>query len=248
MFQEHSPVQTLHHYVIACAVAIIVFLLLLLLVTLVPVVSHWDALASGWLQHFRTSALDHFMLISTLLADGFVVAPIAVSLLAFLLAKRRWWLAFHMLSVFLTAIWAVSIIKSVVARTRPEALAGSLDNFSFPSGHATSAAVIMGVIAVLLAYRRKAFARNTIYLTTGLIAVTISFSRVYLLAHWPSDVLAGLALGFALVTAFAWQLHSGVTLQVRGLLTVVVLSSVAAAAVHIHKTLSLQAITYGVGI
>lgn len=248
VFQQNSPVRPLHHYAIACAISVSVLLLLLLLVVLVPAVSHWDALASGWLERYRTAPFDRFMLIATLLGDVYVIAPIAVSLLAFLLVKRRWWLAFHMLSTYLTVIWAVSIIKNVTARSRPEALAGSLDSFSFPSGHASSATVIMGIVAVLLAYHQEPFARKIIYIAAGVVAVIISFSRIYLLAHWPSDVLAGLALGFALVTAFAWQVHSDITLRVRGLMAVLVLSAVVAVAIHLNRTLTIQAINYGIGI
>ena len=92
---------------------------------------------------------------------------------------------------------------------------GSLHSLSFPSGHACTAALIAGLLAVLLAYRKDSPTRYTIYAVATLLASLVAFSRVYLLAHWPSDVIAGLALGYALILAFAWQLHTGSVLNYR---------------------------------
>lgn len=84
-------------------------------------------------------------------------------------------------------------LKPWVARMRPNFAipqtilwGGALDDFSFPSGHATSSFAA----AYVLGKKRKRL-RLLLYL----LAALISFSRVYLGFHYPSDVIVGAVLG-----------------------------------------------------
>jgi len=63
--------------------------------------------------------------------------------------------------------------------------------FSFPSGHTLMAVGVYGFIAVLLWQREHRFLATL----SGLWVLIIAISRVYLGAHYPSDVLASLAVG-----------------------------------------------------
>lgn len=71
-------------------------------------------------------------------------------------------------------------------------------NFSYPSGHAMGSTIGYGMLgyALLLPQRRKPRRVATLILLTGIV-VTIGFSRIYLRAHWFSDVIAGWAMGLA---------------------------------------------------
>lgn len=101
-------------------------------------------------------------------------------------------------------------LKLGFARPRPDLVPhGSIvSSASFPSGHSTMAAVIYLTCAILVAsYRRRlAVAAYAIGLAV-LLAVVVAVSRVYLGVHWPTDVLAGLALGAA------WALTCWVVLR-----------------------------------
>lgn len=69
---------------------------------------------------------------------------------------------------------------------------------SFPSGHAMSAAIVYGTVAYLAArLNTRAWARWLLLVAALFIIVLISFSRVYLGVHYPSDVIAGVSIGLA---------------------------------------------------
>jgi undecaprenyl-diphosphatase len=102
---------------------------------------------------------------------------------------------------------AVQGLKGLLERARPE---GALAHgWAFPSGHAANSMVTFGVIAVLLvplAVARGAprgLAPAAIGLWLGLTAA-VGMARIAAGVHWPTDVLAGWALGGAFVAAAAW--------------------------------------------
>jgi undecaprenyl-diphosphatase len=105
----------------------------------------------------------------------------------------------------LTAL-GVEIVKSVVARERPEILEPILveHGFSFPSGHATLSMTAYGVLAVLV--WRSRLAREAKLAATalvGMIVFAVGVSRIWLGVHWPSDVLGGWIVGGVIVLLFA---------------------------------------------
>jgi undecaprenyl-diphosphatase len=92
----------------------------------------------------------------------------------------------------------VNIIKAIVERARPDIkqLTGFASS-SFPSGHATSAAATFAVVALLAGRRRSRRARAAIAGGAVTVATTVAGTRVLLGVHWLTDVLAGLAIGWA---------------------------------------------------
>jgi undecaprenyl-diphosphatase len=100
-----------------------------------------------------------------------------------------------------------SLLKFSFARVRPASffdypLPGSP---SFPSGHALYAASVFGGLAVLLTARmRNPLLQLAIWLVAISLILLVGLSRVYLGVHYPSDVLAGYAIGIIWVTTVAF--------------------------------------------
>lgn len=95
------------------------------------------------------------------------------------------------------AFAAVFIIKELVARARPDiSIAAYIESSSaFPSGHAALSTAFYGFLAYSLIAGRSRKARIAGYAAFGTLIALISFGRIYLGVHYPSDVLGGFIVG-----------------------------------------------------
>lgn len=108
----------------------------------------------------------------------------------------------HDVIAIYVAIAANLVIKYCVRRTRPNTSYTNrmwIRTLSFPSGHAFSAAIILGFFAVLL-LPTAVWASVLLLLSIALIGL----SRLYLGAHYPTDVLGGWFLGFFGLVLTLW--------------------------------------------
>jgi membrane-associated phospholipid phosphatase len=109
-------------------------------------------------------------------------------------ARRTWWV---WVALMAAAPLAETMLKAGVARPRPEAM-----SYGFPSGHATAAAAFFGALLFLSETLRPGL-RTAVRVLAVLMIVLVGIARVMLRAHWPSDVLGGIALGLALASTAA---------------------------------------------
>jgi len=141
--------------------------------------------------------MDAFMVAVTMLGDAWVYVPLGLVVLAWLLWQRDQPAAVHWLAALGFGAVLTRVLKTALHTPRPTELYTGVSGFSFPSAHATMAAVTYGFLAVLIARELPLTGRRLVYVGAGLVIMLIGASRIYLGAHWLSDVAGGLTLGLA---------------------------------------------------
>lgn len=164
-----------------------------------PSLSAVDRAISQSLQALRSEWFDTILIVSTSMADTTVlmVTDILIILLLVWSGFRR--PALLSAGLFLSCATAVQAIKWLIHRPRPiNDLYDGLSDFSFPSGHATNLTATLLVLFWLCRLALKPKSQRTAAAVLIFIAITVGFSRVYLRAHWLSDVIAGHFLAIAI--------------------------------------------------
>ena len=206
--------RTTVEYLVAAAAALLVGISLLgLLVTRVlddTWLGRFDREVVQWFVQVRTSDLTTAMQTIGTLAGTWTVIAVGLSLAVLALAVTRSWRP--VVFVILTLVGEVLLYllsAQAVSRLRPHVadLTGSLPfAASWPSGHAAAAVALYGAVsAVILTYGRSRW-RWAILALPVLLAPLIGVSRIYVAAHYPTDVLAGLLLGGVWVITCAYLL------------------------------------------
>lgn len=157
-----------------------------------------DPIGPRWLEQWAVEL--------TSLASTPVVLLITIAAAGYLLIDRRVRMAGLVVVSVGGGMIASTLLKYTFARPRPDLVPHIVDAYtsSFPSGHATAAAVAYLTLGGILSWSQQR-RRMKIYILSVAIGLTliIGMTRVYLGVHWPTDVLAGWALGAG--WALAWS-------------------------------------------
>ena len=162
--------------------------------------SQIDQSITGWMQAHRNPALQAPLFVVTDLHSTCGIAIMGI-LIGALVAWQRRWRALSFLAVSLGGGMLLNVaLKLVFERPRPmfDVPLLSLTTYSFPSGHASGSTLLYMSAIILFAQTR--WRRLLIGIGCTMIALT-AFSRVYLGAHYLSDVVAGVCVGLVWVHA-----------------------------------------------
>ena len=150
---------------------------------------------------YNAALADVAKVVSALGALPTVLGLVAVT--SVLLVVRRRWTELLVLLAGTGLIYAaVHIAKSAIDRPRPAGPLVETSLSSFPSGHAAYATVWIAV--ALIVTRRIGLAVNATLVTVAIVlAAAVGISRIYLRAHYWSDVAAGWGIGCGIFAALA---------------------------------------------
>ena len=164
-----------------------------------------------WIHtHLRFGALTPVMRVLSLLGDkGIFWIALTVILLLFRRTRRLG--IYCAVSIVLTFLVVNCAVKPLVARPRPydlfpeiQILAHAEHDYSFPSGHSANS---FAVAWILFKMTRKAYGTSRVMFRKAgkpygiaalVLAALIAFSRLYVGVHYPTDVLAGIAIAILL--------------------------------------------------
>lgn len=170
-----------------------------------------DQAASLWFATHRHALLTRAMLlVSELHRTAQVLAAAAV--LALVLLRRGQQRSALALLVVPTGMVVNVGLKESFQRVRPtlDDPLVQLATYSFPSGHAVASTVFYGMACALVFAHVRSRAWRALAATVAVFMVlVVTFSRVYLGAHYPSDVVAGVAVGTICVLLFLRLLPRG---------------------------------------
>ena len=196
-----------------------------------------DLSIHNMMQGLRNAPGDEIMTIVTMLGDGFVMISVGVAIVAWLIWRREWRIAVAAFVTILAARLFVPLMKLWLQRPRPLELTGLPEVFSFPSGHTTFATVTLGVLAVLASHGLRSWGKAVVFAAAGIAVIAIAYSRIYLGAHWMSDVLGGFLFGSVMIAAFGIAIEAVPSRRIQplGLTIATFLAFTLAGFVHISR-------------
>ena len=176
---------------------------------LTVVVAHGEPLAIDLLVHqamlaLRNPLADYPMAALASLGAWQVLLPATAAAMGYLIWRRRWMAAAHWLAALAFGLALTMLLGATVDVVRPiDASSG----FGFPSVSVTMATITFGFFAVLIGRELPGRTRVWPYLVSGIVVATIGFARIYLGAHWLSDVIGGMLFGvfWLLVLGIAYR-------------------------------------------
>jgi membrane-associated phospholipid phosphatase len=170
------------------------------------IMAHIQRVDDAWLRLMisgRSAPVTVIAKFFNLLGLVYVTLPVRIAIAGYLTLRRRWWRMTAFVAAVVLSEILIGTLKGAYDRTRPPGSLVATTGASFPSGHsiAASVTVVAAVIALVPPGRRRvAWGAAAV-----IFSILMGISRSYLAAHWLSDAIAGILLGWscALLVAVA---------------------------------------------
>ena len=165
-----------------------------------------DHTIHDFMWSLRNPLADRLMAALACLGDASVLGPAVLVALAYLLWRKRWMAAAHFAAAIVFGLVFTSLLEAAIDMPRPPTAPAG---FGFPSVAVTMTTIVFGFFAVLIARELPGRTRVWPYLLAGVITTLVAFARLYLGAHWPSDLVGGTLFGvlWLLALGIAYRRH-----------------------------------------
>ena len=156
-----------------------------------------DTAAYQLVSRFNSPAMDVAARAVSFMGSEAVLL-FSVLLLGLFLSQRRWGAGGMLVLISIGVQLLNDVLKTIFHRTRPEPVAGFIQaqDYSFPSGHAMVSTAFYTYVAYLVWRLVPGMWRFVMIAGLVLLDLLIGLSRVYLQAHYLTDVIAGWVAGF----------------------------------------------------
>lgn len=124
--------------------------------------------------------------------------------------NKHWHRSIEAVVIVLSSFLLNTFLKLYFVRPRPDVelrlINLSMESYSYPSGHSMTAIVFYGfIIYLVMHFGQTKWVKYAVAVVLSMIVLLVGISRIYLGAHYPSDVLAGFAAGlFWLLFVIGW--------------------------------------------
>lgn len=208
----------------------LLFLILLINVIYSTVLTNLNQPLFYFFQSLRTEPIDTFFILISLFGRPVTITIASLIVSIGLLFKKQWRAGWHFLGLIFLTSAIIGIMKTIFYSPRPSGFMLLDKSSSFPSGHMTGSLTLIGFLAFLTAQVLKKNWRWLPYTLGSIIIFLVGVSRLYLGAHWFTDVIGSLLLGFALLFAVIVSyrripsIRSALNIKPRFFLSLVVIS------------------------
>lgn len=184
-----------------------------------------DSFFAGISGILRNPLTDPVAIALTLAGDPAILTTGALMLASALGFRGYYSAASHVLGALVLTFASITLMKTGLAVERPPLVELPPSSYAFPSGHATSITVFLGLAGAFVAREWKPSSRWRVYLTFSIPMILVAFSRVVLGVHWFSDMVGGLLLGLTLcgLVRVSFSRHDRVPLTLDPIIAMAVL-------------------------
>lgn len=184
------------HYI---ALSVFFTAVITLLVLYLPNMREIDFSLMKWVQSTIYPFPQIILLTAAEIARYHFLWPLAVS--SGILISHKYYLQAAMLIIFTqAAYWFADWAKELVCRVRP--CGDAYPGYSFPSGHALCNTCFFGILIYLVARHVGGFWKHFLITLFVIYILLVCVSRLCIGVHFPTDVLAGIFLGFIFVNLY----------------------------------------------
>ncbi len=164
-------------------------------------ITEWDRWISSHIVSLRKPIMDTLMIFVSNAFRPMSLTILALTAFSYLMFKRKWYKSLFLFTGMSGGLLINSLVTYFVHRSRPPACLMKTSGFSFPSMHATAAALFF--ISMIFLFKeniQKRVLRMIFILGNIFLILLVGFSRIYLDADWLSDVVAGISLSLFWLT------------------------------------------------
>lgn len=147
----------------------------------------------------RNETVDHIMICITLLGQKQIILPVILTSFLWLFFTQHRRAAWHILTLGIFATGSVYLIKHGIQSSRPFGIMNHAETFSMPSGHTTLATTVYLGLLLIIGNTLPHPKWRLIYASGIFIAFLVGLSRLYLGAHWFTDIIGAWLLSASIL-------------------------------------------------
>jgi len=161
-----------------------------------------DTIIRNTVMLYSSETVSKAMHVITFFGSTYWIVALCALIFVFLLFKKKRSNAYSIASVLIFSTVVNNVIKLIIRRPRPEYISVVEHSFSYPSGHTMAAATLYGFIIYLISKSDILKKYKLIYSgVLALLIILVGLSRIYLGAHFFSDVFGGMIVSATVLVA-----------------------------------------------
>ena len=161
-----------------------------------------DDSVHNFVMKFSSEMTTKFMKLFTFLGSTPFITLLCVLVFVILLYKKQKEYAYKCAGILVISTLMNNIVKVIVRRPRPEYITVVENTFSYPSGHTMASVTLYGFLIYFLLKSKISKSYKVVFsIILGIIPVLVGMSRIYLGAHYFSDVFGGALLSIMLLSS-----------------------------------------------